>query len=239
MQITKWVAVMLTVCMLGGKAFSQSVDDIINKNIDAMGGKDKLATYTTEYMETSNSIMGNDLPAKIWITNALGYRMEMDMMGAKMVVVINKDTGWIINPMTGNTQPTPLPQKEAQTYARQMNIAGPFLNYAARGYTATLLGNDKVNGKDTYKIKLTKAGEEDVTYYIDATTYYIDKRSSNSMMQGQEMQQDIVFTDYQKTPDGIVYPSGYTIGLPQGDLVTTVTKIVFNQPVDPKLYQNQ
>jgi hypothetical protein len=115
MQISKWLAITLTVSVLGGKAFSQSADDIINKNLDAMGGKDKLATLTSVYQETSNQIMGQDLPAKIWISNGQGLRTEMEMMGSKMITVINKDKGWIVSPMSGSTDPQPLPDEAVKT----------------------------------------------------------------------------------------------------------------------------
>jgi hypothetical protein len=238
MQVSKWVAVTLTVLLLGGKVFAQSVDDIISKNIDAMGGKDKLSTLNSVYEETTSSIMGNDLPAKVWVVNNVGFRMEMDMMGSKMVTVVNKDKGWMINPMAGSTDPQALPDDAVKAFSRRMILGGAFYNYKERGYTATLEGKETVNGKDTYKVKLSKTGEPDATYYVDASTYYIDKSSATSYMNGQNVQQDIVFTDYKKTPDGFVFPNSYTIELPQGELVTTMTKVVINQPIDTAKFQN-
>lgn len=237
MQISKWVAVTLTVLLLGGKAFAQNVDDIISKNIDAMGGKDKLAALNSVYEETTNSIMGNDLPAKVWIVNNTGFRMEMDMMGSQMVQVANKEKGWMINPMSGSTDPQPMPDEAMKAVARRLMLAGPLYNYQANGYTATLVDKEAVNGKDTYKVKLSKTGEPDATYYIDATTYYVDKSSSQNYINGNMVQQDIVYTGYNKTPEGYVFPTGYTMELPQGQLVTTITKVVINQPIDTAKFQ--
>jgi hypothetical protein len=238
MQLTKWIAVTMTVSLLGGRAFSQSADDIITKHIDAMGGKDKIATLTSVYEETNNSIMGNDLPAKVWIANQTGYRMEMDMSGSKMVYAATKDKGIMINPMAGSSDPQPIPDDAMKGFVKRMQLAGPFINYKDQGYTATLVGKDTVNGKNTYKIKLTKSGEPDATYYIDATTYYIDKATTEVTMNGSATMQDIVFNGYNKTPEGYVFPTGFTLELPQGELVTTINKIVVNQPIDAKLFQN-
>jgi hypothetical protein len=238
MQITKWVAVTLTVCLLGGRAFSQNVDDIISKHIDAMGGKDKLASLQSVYEEVNNSMMGNELPSKVWIANNTGYRMEMDMMGSKMIFAVDKDKGWSINPMGGSTDPQPLPDEAVKTFASRMQLGGVFFNYKDRGYSATLLGQDTVGGKTTYKIKLSKSGEPDATYYIDATTYYIDKASTTTFVNGASAQQDIMFTSYKKTPEGYIFPGGYTMELPMGELVAVINKVVVNQPIDPKLFQN-
>jgi len=238
MQVSKWLTVTLAVCLLGGKAFSQSADDIINKNLDAMGGKDKLATLTSLYTETSSQIMGQDLPGKTWISNGQGMRTEMEMMGSKMITVINKDKGWIVSPMSGSTDPQPLPDEAVKAYANKLDLAGQFFNYAQKGYTATLLGNEKVDGKDTYKIKLSKTGQNDVVFYIDATTYLIDKTSLTINMNGTDTQTDMIFSDYKKSPEGYTLPYSYKMTLPQGELDVSVTKATFNQPVDPKLFQN-
>lgn len=238
MQVSKWVAVTLTVLLLGGKVFAQNVDDIIAKHVDAMGGKDKLAALNSVYEETNSTIMGNELPAKVWVVNNVGFRMEMDMMGSQMVTVVNRQKGWMINPMAGSTDPQALPDDAVKMFAHRMVLGGQLYNYKERGYTATLVGKEAVNGKDTYKIKLSKAGESDATYYVDAATYYIDKSAAMSYMNGQSTEQDIIFTDYKKTPEGYVFPNSYTIELPQGELVTTMTKVVVNQPIDTAKFQN-
>jgi len=237
MQISKWVAVTLTVFMLGGKVFAQSVDDVIAKHIEAMGGSAKLSSLNSVYEETNSSIAGNDLPAKVWVVNNTGFRMEMDIMGSQMVQVGTKDKGWMINPMSGSSDVQPIPDDALKAFTRRMYLAGQLFKYKERGYTATLQGKDTVGGKDTYKIKLSKDGEQDATYYIDATTYYIDKTSTTVVTNGTAAQQDIVFTGYQKTPEGYVFPTGYTMELPQGELVTTLNKIVVNQPIDTAKFQ--
>jgi outer membrane lipoprotein-sorting protein len=237
MQVSKWLMVVLTVCLLGGRAFSQSADDIINKNLDALGGKDKLATLTSLYSETSNQIMGQNLPAKTWVANGIGLRTEMEMMGSKMITVINKDKGWIVNPMSGGTDVTPLPDDAIKSYAKQMDLAGQFYNYAQKGYTATLLGNEKVDGKDAFKIKISKPGLPDVIYFVDAGTYYIDKTSMAISAGGQTIQTDIAYSGYKKTPEGFIVPVAYKMTLPQGELDVSVTKLVFNQPIDSALFQ--
>lgn len=237
MQISKWVAVTLTVCLFGVRAYAQNVDDIIAKNLDAMGGKAKLATLNSVYEETNSSMMDNDFPGKVWIANNTAYRMEMDIMGAKMIITVNKDKGWAVIPMSGNNDAQDLPDDAIKAFAPRMNLAGPFYNYKDRGYTATLLGKDSVAGKDTYKIKLSKTGEPDGIFYVDAATYYIDKASVAMYMNGQTNQADIVYTSYEKTPDGYIYPVGYFLDLPQGKFTTTVTKFTVNQPVDSTLFK--
>jgi hypothetical protein len=93
-----------------------------------------------------------------------------------------------------------------------------------------------VDGKDTYKIKLTKTGAPDVVFNVDASTYYIDKTSTSITANGQTFQIDITFSDYRKTPEGYVVPYSIKTVQPMGEIDSSVTKVVFNQPIDPKLF---
>ncbi len=238
MQISKWLIAFFTILLLGGRAFSQSVDDIITKHLDAMGGKEKLIALTSLYEEGTSSIMGNDLPTKYWIVNNSANRMELDFNGTMIVTVLRKDSGWAVNPLQGAPDPQPLPADAMKYSDNRLVLGSPLLNYQDRGYTATLLGTEKLNGKDTYKIKLSKNGVPESYYYIDAMTYYIDKCTIPMYLNGGSAPRDLIFTEFKKSPEGITYASSYTMNVDQGDLQTVITKVVYNQPIDQKEFQN-
>jgi hypothetical protein len=237
MQITRSFILAASISLFSTGAFAQSVGDVINKNIDALGGRDKLTSLASLYQESTTSVMGQDMNSKTWIVSGKGMRAEVAVMGQNIIQVITKDTGWMVNPMAGSTDPQPMTKDQIKPYASRIDPRGPFLNYAANGYTATLVGSDKVNGADCFKVKLTRSGDGDQTYYIDKSTYYIDKASVDYNVQGQAGTLDIVFSDYTKTPEGYVFPNTTTIsGTPQGDIVSKITKVVPNQSVDPAIF---
>src|SRR5438105_9366064 len=89
--------------------YAQSADDIINKHIEAIGGKDVLNKITSLYMEVSTQVMGNEMPGKVTILNGKGYKSEADFNGQTIVQCITDTSGWMINPMAGMTQATPMP----------------------------------------------------------------------------------------------------------------------------------
>ena len=123
--------------------------------------------------------------------------------------------------------------------ASRLDFRGQFLNYKANGYTATLLGKEQLNGKDNYKIKLSKSGEVDLVFYIDATNYYINKLVTAVKANGSDLTSETVFSDYKKTPDGFVFPYTTTItsGAAPGEIKSVITKLVPNQTIDPKIFQ--
>ncbi|MDP9040447.1 MAG: outer membrane lipoprotein-sorting protein, partial [Bacteroidota bacterium] len=58
---------------------AQTADEIVNKYVDAIGGKDKLDQIKTVYIENTVQVMGNEGPSTTSIVNGVGYRMESDV----------------------------------------------------------------------------------------------------------------------------------------------------------------
>ena len=87
-------------------ASAQTADEIINKYIDAMGGKEKISQIKTVYIEGEMDIMGNKAPSLTYIVNGKGYKSEVDFNGAKIISVYTDKGGWTLNPMAGQSVPT-------------------------------------------------------------------------------------------------------------------------------------
>src|SRR3954447_4600090 len=134
--------------------YAQSADDIINKHIEAVGGKDLLNKITSMYMEVSTKVMGNEMTGTVTVLNGKGYRSESNFNGQTIIQCITDTAGWMVNPMMGVTQPTAMPGDAYKTGRFQRDI-DPMFNYAAKGYKAELLETDSVGTVNAYKIKLT------------------------------------------------------------------------------------
>lgn len=237
MQLTKRFILGLALCFAGAGVFAQTANDIINKNIEAMGGKDKLLKLTSVYEEMTTSVMGQEIPGKIWIINDKGMRTEMTVMGQKMITVVTKDTGWMVNPMMGSSTPQPLPSQQLKQSIARLDLRGQFMNYVNKGYTATLLGKEAVNGKDAYKIKLVKSSEPTIIFFIDASSYLITKVSTDVDANGTTMTANVLMSEYKKTPEGYAFPFVTTIEAGPTEVKNTITKVTVNPTIDPVLFQ--
>ncbi len=211
---------------------AQTADEIINKNLDALGGKDKIAQLKSVYMESNVQIMGNDAPSSTTILNNKGYRFEMDMNGLKIIQVFTDKGGWAISPMGGSTTAQDLPNDMWKQGKAQIDLGGPLYNYAAKGGKAELLGKED----SSYKIKLTTSENTIITFYIDQTTYLLRKSVQSGNMMGQTVELTTSFSNWKKSDAGVLFP--FTISLAGGQfaLTTTITKLATNQPVDPKIF---
>jgi outer membrane lipoprotein-sorting protein len=236
MLLTKHLLLAILLFFADAGVFAQNANDIINKNIEAMGGKDKLSHLNSVYEEMTNSVMGQEIPAKIWIVNEKGMRTEMTVMGQQMITVVTTDTGWMINPMTGNNTPQPLPSNMLKQSLGKMDLRGQLMDYMNKGFTATLLGKEADGSKEAYKIRLIKSGQPTFTFYIDVSSYLISKIATEANANGQKTAVTIVMSDYRKTPEGYFFPFLTTIEAGSGEIKSQITKLTINPAVDPSLF---
>lgn len=215
----------------------QTVDEVINKYIDAKGGLAKLKAVKSLYMEGSRQMMGNEVPVKVIIVQDKLYRNDFEFGGTSGYSIVTPTEGWSFIPMR-STKPEPIPAERLKTMQGQLDIAGPFVDYAAKGNKVELQGKETVDGKDCYKIKLTDAAGKESTYYFDAATYLLYQIKTMAPGQGGKPQEIITnLTDY-KSIDGMMIP--HTMANPGAGMMagsTTFDKVEVNGQVDEKLFK--
>jgi outer membrane lipoprotein-sorting protein len=222
-------------------SFAQTVDEIVAKHTEAMGGKEKLAALKSVYMETVAVMQnGNEATSKVWKVQNQLMRREFNFgMGTVTVVMTDKE-GWSSNPRSeGKFEP--MPADAVLQQQSELDCAGPLVDYAAKGHKVELIGKEDVNGVSCHVVKLTLKSGRDITYYLDAKTYYIlrTKTKGGGMRRGAGANPDaetiVDYSDYRKTEEGYVFPYATTIvGMGAS---TNVEKIEVNKPVDAKLYK--
>lgn len=209
-----------------------TVDEIINKHLAAIGGKDAIAKVKSMSMETSVQVMGNEAPNTIVLVDGVGYRSETDFNGSKIIQCYNDKGGWMINPMAGANDPTPIPDEQYKAERDQIYVGGPLLDYAAKGNKVELVGKDAGG----YKLKVTTKDNVESTYVIDASTYYVKSLQRKSKVQGQDVDVTSTFSDYRKTDAGYVVPYAIDIDFGQFQLSIAVKKVELNKPIDPAVF---
>jgi hypothetical protein len=213
---------------------AMTADEIVAKSIEAQGGKDTIAKVKSMSMEMSMQVMGNDAPSTAVAVDGVGYKMETDFNGTKIVQCYTNKGGWDVNPMTGAADPSPMPDDQYLAGKSQIYIGGPLYDYAAKGSKIELTGKDA----DTYKIKVTTKDNIESTIGIDAKTFLIKSVLGKAKMQGQDVESTSIFSDYRKTEVGYVVPYHVNIDLGgQFQLDITVKKVDLNPTIDPAVFE--
>jgi hypothetical protein len=212
---------------------AQTADDIVNKYIDAIGGKDKLAKVKTFYSESTTQVMGQEGPSNLTIVKGVGYKLSSEMSGQSIVMVITDNGGWQINPYAGATTPTALPDAAVKQGKDKLDPFGPLYDYAAKGNKVELIGKEG----GAYKLKVTNAGAAETMVYIDTASFYMTKVSINQEFMGQMMEISSSYSDFKKGDLDIIFP--YTIDLSYGgqfNVANSVKKIEINKTIDPSIF---
>lgn len=231
------LVLLLAGCSLA-TAHAQSADEIVNKHLTALGGKEKIKAIKSIYMEGSVNVMGNDAPLTITLLDGKGYRSEVEFNGQKIVQAYTDKGGWMINPMMGAADAQPIPKEQYEMAKEQIYAGGPLLDYATKGSKVELVGRENVNNVNAYKVKLTTADGTNTTFLIDPATYYITKVVKEANMGGQTAELAVSFSNYKKTDFGYTMPYTYETTLPQGfSMTSTISKVEINKQVDPKVFE--
>lgn len=216
-------------------AYAQTVDDIVDKHVAALGGMDKLKGVTTLVTERSLSVQGMEIPSKTTIVVGKSMRTESSVMGNSMVQVVDGSTGWMIRPamMGGTGDPEDMPADQLKQQVGQLDPFGPLVGYKEKGNKVELVGTEKVDGKDNYHLKITTKDGQVVDEYLDVATYMVSKVKMD--MNGQAG--EIGFSDYKDT-DGIKFANTMEIANAQmGTLNMLTTKIMVNPKVDDAIFK--
>jgi hypothetical protein len=211
--------------------YAQTVDEIVNKYVDALGGKEKLATLKSVRMEGSLNVSGTDVSLIITKLNMVGQRNDIIAMGMNGYQIYTPVTGWNFMPFMGQSSAEVLKDEEVKTGSIMLDLQGNLFNYSEKGNQLELQGNQKVDTVDCYKIKATLKSGKVVTYFIDDKTYHIVKSVSTQNVNGEE---EVVntYANYKATGNGYIFPFTNTIERGQIDF----SKIEVNVPVDEKIF---
>ena len=226
----------LFVAALSFAAFNvsaQTVDEVIAKNTEAMGGAEKMSSLKSVKMEGSMSVQGMDIPITMTKVHMKGMRLDLEIMGTSNYQLANDKTGWIFMPIQQMDAPQEMSAEQYKSISSQLDVQGSLFNYKQKGYTAELLGTEKVGGSDAYKIKVVKNGET-VFYYIDTKSNLLVKTSTTRDVNGETMNIETTYSDYKKNDDGFTFP--YSTTTMQGTLM--YNKISTNVQVDEKIFTN-
>jgi hypothetical protein len=236
MKPVKFCLLLLTV-LISVAANAQTADEIIARHIEATGGKEKLGAINSVIIENTVHVMDNDSPNKIIVSNGKGYRTESDFNGQKLVQVYTDKGGWAINPFEGGDAAVAMPADQYKSGAGLV-YAVPLFNYAARNEKAELLGQEKVGNANAYKIKVTDKDNIIITYFIDASTYYIIQTIRPAQMMGQSMDLTTTYSDFKKSEYGWVVPQVSEINYGgQFSMTSRANKIEINAPVDAAVFE--
>lgn len=212
---------------------AQSVDDIVNRYMDSLGGKAAWAKVNSLVLEGSLNVQGTDITVNRTTLNGKGMRVDIVAMGMNGYQIMTPTEGWSYMPFNGQTTKEAVPADDVKEAQEEIDITGGLFNYKEKGSTAELIGNEDVEGTECFNIKVTNKTGKVSNYFIDAKNYFLVKRTGKVKANGTERETSTSYANYQKQPEGIVV--AMTLTLDFGDL--QISKVLVNSPIDEKIFK--
>lgn len=239
-MIRKTFLWLLVAGLAGTAAFAQTADELIEKSIQASGGREKMDTVKSVRMTGKMTMaQGMEAPMVIETVEPNKIRMEMTFQGMTMIQAYDGQKGWQVQPFMGKTEPEPMNEQELKAMEKQVEDMDLLTKYKEKGHTVELVGKEELEGSPVYKLKLTKKSGEVSNLYLDAETHLIVKQTGKTQMQGQEIETETSLSDY-KEVGGILYPHSIQTKIPSmpgGVMSMTFEKIEPNTDIPASRFE--
>ena len=212
---------------------AQTVAEIIEMNIKARGGKEKILRLRNMKMECISNRQGMEFPVSLTIAHKQGFRLDMQIMGMDCFMLINEKASYSYFPMRGQASPEAMPDEVHKTMLSRLDMHGDFIDYEAKGISYSVLPEEKLDDRVCY-VLLSKSKEgKEKTIYLDKETKLIVKEISKTEVEGEEKEVVATYSDY-KLVDGYILPMSMSSPM-QGDL--KVSKYTLNTVIKPEVFE--
>ena len=235
-------------------AAAQTADDIIEKDLAALGGRTALSNLRSRSMKGTirGSTPVGDLTGPVEILNEVPNKsrtfVQLDLSGLGLGKFVRDQrfdgtSGYVIDTMEGNRDIT----GEQLDAMKNAQFPSPLLNYKGMGTTVELAGKEKVGDRAVYCLNAAtgdayvlifkpKAGPV-IRYYIDAETY-LPIRSVMKIMDpqlGTEVEQTTETSDFREV-DSVKVPFRIKTTSSLQNVLVTITQVEQNKQIDQSLF---
>lgn len=214
-------------------AQAQTADDIIDKYINALGGKAKLVTLNSVKMTGSLNVQGTDVAVTITKLHNVGVRSDFEVMGTSNYQIIAVNKGVTFMPVQGMSSPTDMTEDQIKAGQTQLDVQSVLLDYKTKGTTVELAGTEKIGDEDNYKLKITFKNGVVTNYFIGSKNFRLNKSSGKRNVNGEDVEVETTYTNYKQNADG--YWFAYTNGTMQGEI--NFDKIETNIKVEESIFK--
>jgi hypothetical protein len=171
-----------------------SATEVLAKNVAARGGLQSWKSVQTMSMEGKMAAGGNqratvavpgrgagvvaprpaqevELPFLMELKRSRKSRIELKFNGQTAIQVYDGANGWKLRPYLNRLQVENYTPDELKLASTQADLDGPLVDAATNGARVEMESLEKVEGRDTYKLKLTQQNGTSTHVWIDAQTF--------------------------------------------------------------------
>jgi hypothetical protein len=243
MRLIRFAVLFSTLVLTGAAASAQTVDEIVDKSLAAIGGRAALGKITSRSMtgkiaiSTDNGEISGTIETVNQAPNKMRRVITLDLsaLGAGTATIEQRfdgTTAYVMDSMRGET---PLTASQLDNLKNSI-FPSAFLGYKERGTKILLGGKEKLADREVYALSVTPASGPVTRVFVDAQSY-LPVRAVVTLdvpeVGPQEQMTD--FTDYREV-DGVKVPFVIKGSSAIQTFTVTFTKVEHNVATDPALF---
>jgi hypothetical protein len=182
---------------------------IVDRNVAARGGLRQwraVQSMTLSGKMDAGGKVDTQLPYTVQMKRPNKQRLAIEFAGQTALQVFDGEQGWKLRPFLNRGDPEPFSEDELSKTREGDGFEGPLIDYAAKGNKVELEGTETVDGKATYRMKVTNKQGHANHIWIDGTTFLEAKIEGRPhRFDGKMRPVETYLSDYQ-TVDGVVIP---------------------------------
>jgi hypothetical protein len=191
---------------------AQTADELVNKNIQAKGGLDKIkAAKTRMAVGKVKGARGRVAVFKQMNMRPDLVRQDLSIQGMTAVQAYDGSVGWQTQPFRGRKDPELMGEDTLRDLLLAADFDGPLVDYAEKGNKIEYLGHDEVDGDDALRLKVTLKNGDILYYYLDPDTYLEIRKEIQQFVRGSVRERVVDLGSY-KPVDGVMYPFSISEG---------------------------
>lgn len=210
--------------------------EILNRHLQAAGGLERLSAEQASSAEGTLSLGGMEGTIKLWTQKPGRNRVEIVLGPLNIIQGDNGEHRWVLD-QNGKLQ-VMTNLDEATVKRRRVRRLLEEYAYAQREsgvFTVDLAGQEQVEGKDCYLIKITNnINVDSYTMYVNSTSFMLEKAAFAEDVESR----DVFYGDYREIQGlqvafwtkEIAHRSGQTQEV-------ALTQYVSNPEIDPALFE--
>ena len=212
---------------------AQTADEVVNKYISSMGGKEKLVSLKTVRMQGTRNVLGKNVALTITKKHLIGMRADIFVMGTENYQIITPTKGIVFMPIEGMTKVKAMTEDQVESAQPKLDIQGVLVDYKLKGIAIELKGKDSADGQECYHLRLAFKNRMISNYYISVANYRIIEIRNKVESTRYWTDSSIIFGNYKQNSDGYWFPYAMT----NKEIQTNFFYIKTNIPIDESIFQ--
>jgi len=217
------------------------IGQIVDRNIAARGGMAAWRAVNSLAMSGEMDAGGKQdakLPFVLSMKRPQKSRLEIKFQEQTAVQVWDGNQGWKVRPYLNRNEVENYTAAETKSAAAAAELDGPLVDFAQKGTKVELAGTEVVEGKNTYKLKLTLKGGEQIHLWIDAKSFLEAKIDGEPRRMDGRMRKVAVFYRDFKPVGGLQLPQTMEtlVESVKSSHKMTIQTIKVDPPLDDSLF---